>query len=167
MNEQKQLTPKQQKMMARLEIQQAIAQISDTLFEKAQEPAEKLRDAFRKEQEKGTTQIRNLENIAYSTDRLSDIYDFLKKQMGRPGKLGRQWRHQGVGQDLLSTLMDLRRKTRKKDKECKGAREIVEEVRKKYPEGVDEDTERQVHLMLCREYLKHVVAHYLYTGAVK
>jgi hypothetical protein len=152
MNEQKQLTPEQQKTMARLAIQRAVAQASDALFVQAQGPGEKLRKA-----KLDTGQIRNLENIAYSTDRLSDIYDFLKRQMGRPGDLGKKWQYQGVGQDLLNTLADLH----------KSAREIVGEVRREYSQGVDEDTERRVHLMLCREYLKHVAAHYLYTGAVE
>ncbi len=164
MSEEKRPTEEQQKRekerqeaMARLAIKRAVARASDSLFEKAQGPAEKLYDAFRREQEKGTTQIRNLENIAYSTDRLSDIYDFLKKQMGRPGDLGKIWRHQGVGQELLKTLSDLR----------KEAQEIVKGVRQAHPQGVDEDTERQVDLMLCREYLKHIAAHYLYTGAAR
>ena len=151
MSEQKQLTPEQQKAMARLAIRRAVAQESDILFERASGPAEKLQGAGL---DKG--QIRNLENIAYSTDRLSDIYDFLKKQMGRSGKLGEQWRHDGVGQELLSTLMGLR----------KSASTIVKGVPQEYSQGVGEDTERQVHLMLCREYLKHVAAHYLYTGAI-
>jgi len=165
MSERQLLTPEQQKVLARLAIQRAVAQASDRLFEKAQGPAEKLQAAFHQEQEKGTTQIRNLENIAYSTDRLSDIYDFLKKQMGRPGDLGKKWRHQGVGQELLETLIGLRKQARTiiEGNEKAG----IEGVKQKYPQGVDDDTERQVHLMLCREYLKHVAAHYLYIGAVK
>ncbi|RLJ03188.1 MAG: hypothetical protein DRP08_03820 [Candidatus Aenigmatarchaeota archaeon] len=152
MSEEKQLTKEQQKAMARLAIRRAVAQVSDSLFEGAQGLGEKLRQA-----NLDTGQIRNLENIAYSTDRLSDIYDFLKKQMGRPGKLGQQWRHQGVGQELLDTLTGLRKR----------ASATVKGVGQKYPQGVHRDTERQVHLMLCREYLKHVAAHYLYTGAVE
>ena len=152
MSDEKKLSEEQQKAMARLAIRRAVGQQSDLLFEQAQEPAEKLQNAGL-----DTGQIRNLENIAYSTDRLSDIYDFLKKQMGRPGDLGKKWRDQDVGQELLKTLSGLRKK----------AREIVKEVRQAYPQGVGDDTERQVHLMLCREYLKHVAAHYLYTGAVK
>jgi len=152
MSEQKTLPQEQQKALARVAIKRTVAQASDALFEKAQGPAEKLRRAGL-----DTGQIRNLENIAYSTDRLSDIYDFLKKQMGRPGDLGKKWRYQGVGQELLDTLIGLR----------KQARDTVKGVPQEYAQGVDEDTERQVHLMLCREYLKHIAAHYLYTGAVK
>ncbi len=152
MSTQKSLSQEQQRALARLAIKRAVARVSDSLFETAQGPVEKLQQA-----ELDTSQIRNLENIAYSTDRLSDIYDFLKKQMGRPGRLGQQWRHQGVGQELLDILTGLRKR----------ACAIVKGIPQEYSQGVDEDTERQVHLMLCREYLKHVAAHYLYTGAVK
>ena len=160
MSEEKFLAPEQQRVMARLAIKRAVAQASDSLFEKAQGPAEKLLKAGL-----DTGQIRNLENIAYSTDRLSDIYDFLKKQMGRPGDLGKKWRHQGVGQELLDTLTHLRKQARAivRGDEKTG----IEGVKQRYPQGVDDDTERQVHLMLCREYLKHVAAHYLYAGVVK
>ncbi len=142
-----------QEALARLTIQQAVARESDKFFEKAIVPANKLWVAFG-EGKKGMTQVRNLENIAYSTDRLSDIYDFLKKQMGRPGKLGEHWRHEGVGRELLDSLTWLR----------KQARKIANDVKDKHAQGVNDDTERQIHLTLCREYVKHVAAHYQYAG---
>jgi len=152
MNEEKSLTPEQKRALAHLVIKRAVARVSDSLFEEAQGPAEKLQQAGL-----DTSQIRNLENVAYSTDRLSDIYDFLKKQMGRPGKLGQQWRHQAVGQELLNTLTGLHDR----------ARAVLKQVPQGYSQAVDTDTGRRVHLMLCREYLKHVAAHYLYMGAVQ
>jgi hypothetical protein len=156
------LSSEQQQALARLAIQKAVAQKSDELYEKYYEkdssssPAAKLLTAFR-DAEKGMTQVRNLENIAYSTGKLSDIYDFLKKQMGRPGDLGAQWRREGVGQQLLNDLTALR----------KDAKEIADQVRGKYAAGTGDDTERQVHLMLCREYVKHVAAHYQYASKVR
>ena len=156
-----QLPQDQQKTHARLRIEQAIWQKSDSYFEslfdeKAENsPAKKLRAAF-SDTEKGTTQVRNLENIAYTTGKLSDIYDFLKRQMGRPGKLGEQWRNDNVGQDLLTELSGLQ----------KDAQEIKDEVKKKFPLGVGDDTARQIHLRLCQEYIKHVAAHFQYAAKV-
>lgn len=155
------LSKDQQQMLAQLAIQKAVARKSDERYEKSygegitNSPADQLLSAF-KGAEKGMTQVRNLENIAYSTGKLSDIYDFLKKQMGRPGDLGQQWRRDGVGQRLLKELSDLRT----------DAKNIVEEVKKAYQEGIEDDTVRQVHLMLCREYIKHVAAHYQYASKV-
>lgn len=153
------LPREQQQVLAQLAIQKAVARKSDEKYEKlfiegtTNSPADQLKSAF-KDAEKGITQVRNLENIAYSTGKLSDIYDFLKKQMGRPGDLGQQWRRDGVGQKLLKDLSDLRA----------DAKNIVEELKKDYQEGIEDDTVRQVHLMLCREYIKHVAAHYQYAS---
>jgi len=152
MSEQQALSAEQQKALVRLAIRREVGRESDKLFERAQGSAEVLRSARLE-----SSQIHNLENIAYSTDRISDIYDFLKKQMGRPGNLGQKWRHKGIGQKLLEDLSRLHDRARK----------IVRCLKEKYPQGVDEDTERQVHLLLCQEYLKHVAAHYFYAGAVR
>lgn len=141
------LTKEQQQRLARQAIRRLVAMESDGFFERAQSPADKLRTAGL-----DRSQVHSLENIAYSTDRLSDIYDFLKKQIGRPGKLGQRWRHRGVGQDLLNALSGLNRK----------ARDIANIVRADYPEAIDDDAGRRIHLELCREYLKHVAAHYQY-----
>lgn len=146
------LTREQQERLARHAIQRAVARESDRFFDRAQSPAEKLRAVDLKR-----AQVHGLENIAYSTDRLSDIYDFLKKQMGRPGKLGQRWRRENVGQDLLSALSGLSRE----------ANQIARTVAAEYPEAIDDDASRRIHLELCREYLKHVAAHYQYGEAVE
>ena len=146
------LTREQQERLARHAIQQAVARESDRFFDRAQSPAEKLRAAGLDK-----AQVHGLENIAYSTDRLSDIYDFLKKQTGRPGKLGQKWQYENVGPDLLSALSSLGRE----------ANQIATAVRAEYPEAIDDDAARRIHLELCREYLKHVAAHYQYSEAVQ
>lgn len=145
------LTREQQGRLARHLIQREIAKASDGFFKSAESPAEKLRAAGL-----DNSQVRGLENIAYCTDRLSDIYDFLKKQMGRPGKLGPKWRHDNVGRDLLDALTGLSR----------NAGDIANIVHSEYPAALDEDAERRIHLDLCREYLKHVAAHYQYSEAL-
>jgi len=146
------LSREQQERLARHAIQRAVARESDRLFEPAKSPAEKLRAAGL-----DRAQVHNLENIAYSTDRLSDIYDFLKKQTGRPGRLGQKWQHENVGPELLSALSSLGRE----------ANQIATTVRIEYPEAIDDDAARRIHLELCREYLKHVAAHYQYSEAVQ
>lgn len=146
------LSREQQERLARHAIQRAVARESDRLFEPAKSPADKLRAAGL-----DRSQVNNLENIAYSTDRLSDIYDFLKKQTGRPGKLGQKWQYENVGPELLSALSSLSRE----------ANQIATTVRTEYPEAIDDDAARRIHLELCREYLKHVAAHYQYGEAVQ
>jgi hypothetical protein len=94
------------------------------------------------------TQVRGLENLANTTDKISEITDWLKIRIGRDGK-GVHWSYKGTGHQLLAALENLRSE----------AKEITQ-VLKKYP--FDSDFERQVHLQLCREFLKHLSTHFEY-----
>ncbi len=94
-------------------------------------------------------QLRNLENVAYTTDKVSDVTDLLKKLIGRDAQ-GDGW-GSGVGQDLLSTLTWLRGE----------ADRIATEVQPDYRQ-TEPDLSRQMHLTLIREYIKHMAAHFVY-----
>lgn len=124
-------------------IQREVARIadSDDFFDRAEGMGQELNDARLE-----THQVRSLENLACATTMVTDIYDFVKRQVGR-----KKWRLE-PGTRLLDALQGLR----------DHARRIAESVRAQCPEAVDADTARQIHLALCREFLKHVVAHYLY-----
>lgn len=95
-------------------------------------------------------QVRNVETLAASTDKVSDILDLLKKLIGRDGRRER-WAQNGVGQMLLSKLEGLR----------DDAKKIADQL-KSYPEAYDDDLPRRVQLQLCREYLRHVTANFEY-----
>jgi len=129
----------------RLALRREIARESDRLYAQAEPLAQKLLQAYGKG-EQGPTQIRNLENLAYTTDRLSDVYDLLKRQIGRSAP-SQHWRFEGVGQEVLDALAGL----------SEPARLIANRLK-----AADPDLPRQVHLMLIREYVKHLAAHYLY-----
>lgn len=99
------------------------------------------------------SQIRNVENLTYTTDKVSDILDLLKKLVGRDTK-AKGWAKGEIGQQLIRTLEDLRATT---------ANGIAEQLRGKYEAAkADTDLARGIHLELCREYVKHMVAHFLY-----
>jgi len=89
---------------------------------------------------------------------VSDITDWLKLRVGRDSKR-EGWAKEGIGRDLVNELEGLRN----------DAKRIVDELRAgegtafAYP--VDPDLERQVHLRLCREFLKHLAAHFEYLKA--
>ena len=95
-------------------------------------------------------QVRNVETLAASTDKVSDILDLLKKLIGRDGR-GERWAQNGVGQMLLSKLEGLR----------DDAKKIADQLRI-YDKVFDEDLPRRIQLQLCREYLRHVTAHFEY-----
>ena len=98
-----------------------------------------------------TSQVRNLETIAYTSDKISDITDLLKKVVGRDTK-SEHWGKGQVGKRIIQALEELR----------KTARTIASALKQRYPQAFDDDLARRVHLALCREYIKHLAAHYLY-----
>ncbi len=104
------------------------------------------------------TQVRSLENLAYGTDKISDITDWIKRQIGRAAK-DKPWCRDNVGQDLLTTLVSLRSK----------ADRIAAELGKEpfLAEAVDDDLPRRIHLDLCRELIRHLTAEFLYVAKTR
>jgi hypothetical protein len=131
-------------------LEQAIARKSDEYDRLAQECAARL-IATRVDK----TQVRGLETLARTTDRVSDITDWLKLRVGRDSRR-EGWAKEGIGRDLVTELEGLR----------SDARKIVNELRSKGNAfASDPDLERQVHLRLCREFIKHLAAHFEYLKA--
>lgn len=131
----------------RVALDRAIARKSDEYDREAQKYAEQLIAT-----KLDKSQVRGLETLANTTDKVSDITDWLKLRVGRDSKR-EGWAKDGIGRDLLTTLEGLRN----------DARRIVDGLAKDY--ATDPDLERQVHLRLCREFLKHLAAHFEYLKA--
>jgi len=149
-----------QEVALRVALERAIARKSDEYDRRAREYAAQL---TRTKLDK--TQVRGLETLAITTDKVSDIIDWLKLRVGRDS--GRErWAKEGIGRDLVNELEWLREDARKI---VEDARKIVDELRggehTAFAQTVDPDLERQVHLRLCREFLKHLTAHFEYLKA--
>jgi len=131
----------------RVALEQAIAQKSDEYDEKAVEHADLLLQT-----DLDKSQIRGLETLAYTTDKVSDVTDWLKVRVGRDSK-GKGWAREGIGRDIVNYVTSLR----------SDAEQIVGRLRKAglSPQN-DPDLTRRVHLRLIREYLKHLAAHFEY-----
>ena len=144
-----QQTRERQERLLRQAVRRSVAQASDALATEVKAPAESLAKAPKLD----TTQVRKLENLAYSTDKVSDITDWLKRQIGRSDH-GERWRYDQAGLMVLDALTALRRQ----------AESIVKDLRSsgRYGAAIDDDLPRQVHLELCREYVKHLTAEFLY-----
>jgi hypothetical protein len=134
--------------LLRVLLRGAIARASDEQLEQTSVKylAERLSNA-----KLDTAQIRNLENLAYTTDKVSDITDLIKKQIGRDSQR-RKWASDNVGQDLIVALEALRVE----------ADEIVKNLPDEVRGAIDADLPRRVHLDLCREFVKHLTAEFLY-----
>lgn len=137
--------------LLKLKIDKMVAIESDNFYEESEELGNIAAEAFKdKDQQKGNSQINGLKNICYSAHRLADIYDYIKRQTGRSEK-EKKWGFKGFGSELLQKLKGLG--------DC--AQGIVEKA------GIVEEEQklawqRQIHILLCREYVKHLAAHFLY-----
>ena len=142
-----------QKQQLLADLRHRVAQESDHMADNARQLAGRLAEIPRDRLDK--TAVRNIENLAYSTDKVSDLTDLLKKLIGRD--IGRQrWARGGVGQSLLSTLEGLR----------ESANRIAGHL-KQYEAVYDDDLPRRIHLRLCREYVRHLAANFEYLRVEK
>lgn len=126
----------------------AIAEKSDSYVSRSKTQAETLVRIHNLDK----TQVRGLETVAHTTDKVSDVTNWLKLRVGRDEKRNK-WAREGIGRELLTVLEGLR----------DDARHITGQIKQQYPlPDEDADLERQVHLRLIREYLKHLTAHFEY-----
>lgn len=85
--------------------------------------------------------VRGLEALAWSTDSIADILDYIHLRTGRQ----HGWGTDQLGINLVKTLEKLR-----SDADLFVARHQIAEA----------DAGRQLHLDLCREFIKHLTAFY-------
>ncbi len=130
-----------QKIALRVALDQAISSKSDEYAERSKQYASRL-----SETRLDNTQVRGLENIANTTDKVSDITDWLKLRVGRDRDRER-WAKDGIGREIVNVLEGLREDSRK----------IVSTLSYAKP---SQDHERLVHLRLCREFVRHLAAHF-------
>lgn len=127
--------------LLRARLRHEIAKASDRYYTIAEGLAQRMQETGLK-----IHQIRTLENVAYTTDKVSDIMDLVKKQIGRDK------RRLEIGQQMLDTLAERQSEALK----------IAQPI-----DPHDDDLPRRVHLLLCRELIKHVAAHVVYTGQLR
>lgn len=149
------------------ELRFRVAQESDRMADSARQLAGQLAQSEKID----LTQVRSLESLAYSTDKISDLTDVLKKRIGRDVR-GNRWAHEGVGQSLLSALEGLREKANQiadglkkyKTGEVQDAQKLTAadtEALRSYQLFYN-DLPRYSHLLLCREYVRHLAANFAY-----
>jgi uncharacterized protein YaaR (DUF327 family) len=131
-------------MNERMKIQKEVAIIVDTFSDNTKAFGKKAKNAFA---EKHKSQMRNLENIANSTLKASDVLDYIKRQTGRSEK-DKMWKKDNFGNELLDKL----------EKELKKKRDQISDKL-----SVTKEIDRlDIYLMLIREFIKQIVVHYEY-----
>lgn len=115
------------------------------VFAQASEPHSGAAEQFAKELA-GTklkkTTVRGLESLAWSTDSVADILDYIKMRAGRD-RGQHEWASGGVGIRLANFLEGLK-----------------PHAKKFYEDNKTEGDVRELHLQLCREFIKHLTALY-------
>ncbi|MCA9742057.1 hypothetical protein KC734_10985 [candidate division KSB1 bacterium] len=93
--------------------------------------------------------VRGLESIAWSTDSATDLLDYIRIRVGRNtvragnNVIRKEWARNNIGIDLAQLLEDLRDQAIKHLGNSAGANAI-----------------RELHLELCREFIKHLVGYF-------
>ncbi len=136
---------KQRQFLAKKGDSFAIAEGSQT--EKSQTgsgAAQKLAEYLALNTNVDKANIRGLESLAWSTDSVADILDYIRMRVGRDYR-NNGWAHGLIGKKLAEQLEALR--------------EVANEFFAANPPE-HEDAPRRLHLDLCREFIKHLTALY-------
>lgn len=120
----------------------------DDQYRSFEELGKQLHQVFGSEKGKKdnvSSQVRNLQQIASTATRFSDIECFIKNQMGR-GSNDNEWRR--CGDSLLKSLQELRQQANQIEKD-------------------DRELQRQLRLHLARGWARAIVSAYLYQKAIQ
>lgn len=139
-------------MNQQMKILKEIAQVTDRddFYNRAKELGEAASQAFGPSHR---SQMTNLENIANSTLKVTDVLDYIKKQVARADQ-GKMWRKDNFGIELKNCI---------EQSLCARRREICGKL-----ESVEENSSegQHIYLSLIRAFVSQLVVHYEYQVTV-
>lgn len=121
-----------------------VDQAIEEFYPRSMEMAEKLLGIFPPGKKR---QVKNLENLIYSTTRFTEVKNFVKNQMGKDEK-GKDWRCPVGGTGKMGDLI-------------LGELERIEGKAKELAQGCPDEI-FEVKMRLLRGWVRQVVAHYDY-----
>jgi hypothetical protein len=116
------------------------------------------------EKESHRSQITNLETIAESTFKTSDVFDYIKKQIARQKKTG-GWRHPVQHRGKTIMFGDALRDYLEHDLEQKIST-ICTRLDIQNATDADKRERKRIHLLLIRQFLRQMAAEYEYQVSV-
>jgi len=133
-------------MKNRMKIHKSVAAQTSTeeFYHKAENLGAKAANIF---EDKGKTQLNNLLNVTNSSMKVTDIIDYIKRQIGHGN---RGFEKDNFGDELINFLYD----------ELKIVRNNIASELKELE--LDEYQLQQIHLLLCRQFINSMVIHYNY-----
>lgn len=129
----------------RIRMLRQVALRADGFYAKAESLGQRSAEALT---DKKRAQISGLEGIANSALKTSDVFDFIKVRTARH----KEWQQGGWGADLLTALSD----------DLRQDRELICNTLQVKPESAEG---LQIHLLLIREFVRQLAAHYEYACA--
>jgi len=134
-----------------LRLVRAVALAADQHYNDAERIGRAAAQSFAEQGRGGRSQVTGLEAVANSALRVTEIFNYIKKQVGKDSK-GESWRRNDFGRNLLEFLDQKLSKT-------------VSEFDIQPP--VQDGAERQrAHLLLARAFLQAVAAHFEFERTV-
>lgn len=130
-------------MNIQMKILKQVALETDNFRNQAERLGKIASEAFRNQK----NQMKNLENIANTALKASDVLDYIKRQTGRANK-NEGWKSQGLGVELINQIEDELAKARDRVDRSLG---LTDEIQK-----------LEVYLLIIREFIRQVVIHYEY-----
>lgn len=118
----------------------------DQYYEKSMEAGKHLSDCF--PADKGKTQIRNLENAAYTAMRFSSIINFIKNQMGKDSRKKPTWTKKPINDDMMGDFL-----LKQLDEICQHADKLA---------AGDPNNSLEYRLYLVRGWVRQVSSNYFY-----
>jgi hypothetical protein len=132
-------------MKREIELVRAIALRADALRGKAEELGQQAARALTGEV--GKRQIKGLENLASSTQKISDVFDYIKRQTAKQ----EAWRNNNFGKTLLDYLEN----------------ELIPQAQALANQLNASGSERhRIQLVLVREFVRQLSAHYVFERAL-
>lgn len=130
------------KDVQRMKVLKEVGMCADTFRSRTEELGKIAAAAFGN---KHKSQMKNLENIANTALKVSDVLDYIKRQTGR-AKPGKEWKHKQLGVTLLESIERTLKHQRKTICDTLDIGSPVDEL--------------DVYLLLIREYVRQIVIHF-------
>jgi len=132
-------------MNRELELVRRVALAADKFYKDSKEFGQEAAVCFTGDV--GKSQVRNLESIANSTLKVSDVLDYIKKQVGRENPRKPVWTKDEFGRLLLEKLEN-------------DLGKVAEELTKDAAEGARPRERQQVHIQLIQQFVRQTAAQY-------
>lgn len=178
------LSPRRARRILQRLIDEDVAQRSDVFFMNdhydIEALAEKAYQSFGDEK----SQINGLERTALSASTFGEVVNFVKSQMGRDTRIGRDWRANGFGAALLAVLVGTPnddadeglagegeghagRIVDSLDDAVREALQREDESKRDVERRLDQEVARRLRLAYAREYIDHLASHYKYLSSTR